>query len=135
MNTYERVKAWVEVVFAANNVVGWTIVPGPQLPENPDATIVLTRYGGSGMNTDGAMDGRSWQFRIIGKQQDYASAESVAELIDHAALSHHSSEVGGVWTSSISRVSGAPAALMVDNADRTHFVGNYVADVALALNN
>lgn len=135
MNKYSIVEAWTEAVLAQGNFVGWTIKPGPELPLNPDQSIVISRYGGPGIDADGALDGKSWQFRVIGKQDDYESAEVVADAIDIAALSHFSSQVGGVWVTEISRVGGAPTALMTDEAQRTHFICSYIITTELALTN
>jgi hypothetical protein len=128
-------KEWTDGVLSDTGHTDFTVYPGPQLPENPDCTVVITPYGGAGTNTDDVMDARSWQFRVISEQEDYESGESVANAIDIAALSHFSSDVGGVWVSDITRVGGSPAALMVDEAGRTHFVCNYSVNVALSLSN
>jgi hypothetical protein len=135
MNTYGRMKTWVEEVLAANNIERFSVHPGPEIPDEPDATITLTRYGGAGVILDGVMDLRFWQFRVVSKQRDYDSGETVADLLDNAMLSHHSRNVGGVWVSDIQRVGGAPSALMTDDGQRTHFVCSYNVSVELALAN
>lgn len=112
-----------------------TITPGPEVEDVPDECLVWTPFPGAGLDADGALDIRSWQFRAIGKQNDYESAEDIANVIDIAFLSHHSSRVSGVWVASISRVGGAPTPLLVDNGDRTHFVCSYLISVELALRN
>lgn len=135
MNTFGRVKPWLRAILDGAGYEKWSIHPGPELPDEPDGSVVCTRYGGSGTEVDGAMDGKSWQFRVIGMQNDYESAEGVADAIDIAALSWFSADMGGVWVTSIERVGGAPAALMTDDAERTHFVCSYTASVELALTN
>lgn len=135
MNTFGRLKAWLRPLLDANGFESFSIDPGPELPDIPDGSIVCTRYGGSGLMVDGAMDGISWQFRVIGKQMDYDSAESCADFIDKQLISWFSANMGGVWVSDIGRVGGAPSALMTDDANRTHFVASYTASVELALTN
>lgn len=114
---------------------GWKVYPGPQLPSIPTSFILATPYGGPGEELEGVLDGRSWQIRSIGSQNIYTDVEAVANLIDIAFLSWHSQKVGDVWVSSIQRVGGAPAALMVDEAERVHFACSYVLSVELALAN
>lgn len=112
------------------------IKSGPELPDVPGHGVLLTRYGGPGLETgEGILDARSWQVRCVGRQNSPDYAEGMADAIDIVFLSHYSRSVGGVWVSSIQRVGGAPAALMVDDADRTHFVCSYIVSVELALAN
>lgn len=114
---------------------GWKVYPGPQPPEIPSSFIMATPYGGPGTEVDGIIDGRSWQIRCVGHQNIYTDVENVANAIDIAFLSWYSQDVDGVWVSSIQRVGGAPAPLLVDNAERVHFVCSYVLSVGLALSN
>lgn len=135
MRTYSQIQAFSRTALDAAGLNHVSIHPGPDLPDIPDEFVVWTRYGGPGLELDGAMDARSWQLRAVGKQMDYDSAEEIADALDVALLSHHSSEVGGLWVSDIRRVGGAPNALMVDSAERTHFVCSYIVSVELALTN
>lgn len=133
MNNYARVKAWTREVLDATGYSDVPVYPGPDLPDIPGSFVVWTRYGGTGMELDGAMDNVSWQNRCIGKQGDYESAEGLADAIDIAILSHNSSRVGGVWVSDMGRVAGPPNALETDESERTHFVCSYSVSVELAL--
>lgn len=135
MNTYARIKAWTREVLDNLGYDDVMIYPGPELPDIPNRYVVWSRYGGPGMELDGAMDAKSWQMRVVGKQDDYESAEEVADAIDIAMLSHVSSHVGGVWVSNVQRAGGAPAVQLVDDSDRTHFVCSYIVSVELALSN
>jgi hypothetical protein len=114
---------------------GWKIYPGPQPPDIPTSFILATPYGGPGLELEGALDGRSWQIRCVGKQTIYTEVENVANAIDIAFLSWHTQDVGGVRVTSIQRVGGAPAPLQVDDAERVHFACSYILSVELALSN
>lgn len=135
MNTYGRVKAHLRTILDETGHSNFAIYPGPDLPDIPGPHVVCTPYGGPGVILDGAGDDRSWQFRVVGQQNNYESAESAANAIDIAMLSHYSSQIEGVWVSEIRRVGGAPSPLMTDDADRTHFVCSYIVSVELALTN
>lgn len=111
------------------------IYPGPELPDDPGRFVMLTPYGGEGYEADGAIDARGWQVRVAGKQGDYDSAESLANWIDTIFTALPSSRVGGLWVTGIRRVGGAPNPLMLDDADRHHFVCSYMASVESALVN
>lgn len=143
MKKYVEAKALVRILLDAKGFTKTKIVPGPQLPENPDDCVVLTRYGGPGLDADGALDNVSWQVRVIGKQNNYESAEEIADTIDDGFLNHFSSYVQSDpddastkrWVPSIERVGGAPSPLLVDDADRTHFICSYNASTESALTN
>lgn len=137
MKNFTQAKTFVRDVLDSTGHGKTGIYPGPELPDVPDDFVVLTRYGGPGLAADGALDEVSWQARCVGKQMDFESAESMADAIDIAFISHHSSRLfeGGPWVVEIRRVGGAPNPLMTDDADRTHFVCSYVASVELALPN
>lgn len=126
-------KTWLEGVLADGGFPEFTVEPGPMLADTPGPYVLATLYGGPGEDVDGAMDDVSWQIRVAGPQNDYDRAEDAAEAIDLAMLGHHSSHIAGVWVSGIRRVGGAPAPLMRDEAERTHFVCSYVASVQLDL--
>lgn len=138
MMRFNQIKAFTEAALTAAGIVGVQVRPGPTIPDIPGPFVVWTPYGGPGLEVDGVFDARSWQFRAVGKQNNYDSAEEVAIALDLALIAHQSSRVGGPtgpWVPSIQRVGGAPAALVLDNADRTHFVCSYIASVELALPN
>lgn len=111
------------------------IYPGPNLPDDPGRFVVLTRYGGAGLEVDGVLDARGWQVRVASKQNDYDSGEVLADWIDDFFTALPSGKVGDLWVTGIQRVGGAPSALMTDDADRTHFVCSYMASVESALVN
>lgn len=133
MRKFSQMKAWLKQVLDGTPFSEFTVEPGPMLADTPGPYVLATLYGGPGEDVDGAMDDVSWQIRVVGPQNDYETAEDAAEMIDLAMLGHHSSHIAGVWVSGIRRVGGAPAPLMRDEAERTHFVCSYVASVELAL--
>jgi hypothetical protein len=135
MMTFAQIKEMTRAILDGANLQGVAIHPGPGLPDNPDESVVWTPYGGPGLEVDGALDARSWQFRAIGRQGDYESAETIANVLDIAFISHFSSKIGELWVSSIVRVGGAPNPLTRDNGNRTHFVCSYVFSVESALSN
>lgn len=132
---YQVVKDFVHDILESANFVNIDIHPGPALPDVPNEYVLLTPYGGSGLEQDGLFDVRAWQVRTVGKQGDYSSAEDMADAIDLRFISHLSGKISGVHTASITRVGGAPNPLMVDDADRTHFTCNYNIDSVSALVN
>jgi len=136
MKTYAQVKTFLRNVLDTTGHERYSIYPGPELPDIPGEFIVATVYGGPGLALDGIEDDVGWQFRTVGNQNDYEGAESAANAIDIACISHRSDElIAGVHVSEIRRVGGAPTALTTDQAERTHFVCSYVASVELALPN
>ena len=136
MRTYSKMKAEVRRILDAAGYEDVQIYPGPDVPDDyPGACVVLTRYGGPGLDVDGAMDDVSWQERSISKAFDPEYGEGIADAIDLAFLSHHSRDVDGVWVSEIRRVGGAPTALMTDDNDRTHYVCSHIVSTELALAN
>jgi len=129
-----------EAGFSADGPSFVSIHPGPDLPQSrPSMLVVLTPYGGPGLDTgEGILDVRGWQVRCVGTQNDqtsYETAESIAEAIDLAMISHESSMVGDSWVASIQRAGGPPAVLMTDDAGCTHFVCSYLVSVESALAN
>lgn len=110
-----------------------TIEFGPQLPQVPDQFVLITPYGGSGSDVDGLMDLPSFQIRVVGKQEDYDSAEDLAQDIDTIFVQWFSKKVGPTWVTSIVRVGGPPSPLEVDDSDRHHFVCSYTATVESAV--
>lgn len=134
MRTFAQVEAWTEAIFALNGITDVLIYPGPDLPDVPDRHVIWTRYGGPGYEGgEHALDNVSWQARCVGFQDNYNSAEEIADLIDLALTNLRSQHVGGVWVTQVQRVGGAPAPLVKDDAERTHFVCSYNIEQESAL--
>lgn len=135
MRTFQQVKAWAQPFLDDADLGKIKQHPGPDLPDEPNAYVMWTRYGGPGEDADGALDDISWQARVVGLQNKYDQAESIADVLDVALLSVHSSHIGGTWVTRVQRVGGAPNVLLKDDADRTHFVCSYIIGTELALTN
>lgn len=132
---FEKAKQITNFMLAGAGFENVKIVPGPKLPKLPNAYVMLTPYGGSGLIVDGALESQSWQVRTVGKQHDYGHAEDMATAIDIGFISFMSDYLFDTWVTSIQRVGGAPSPLMVDDAERTHFTCNYNIDSESALVN
>lgn len=115
--------------------LGLEFYPGPNMPdETANRFVVLTRTGGPGLTTEDLIDVHGWQFRCVGEQNSYDDAEELAFALDAIVLNHgHSQAVDGLWMVEFHRPGSPPTQLLVDNADRTHFVASYLASVQSAL--
>lgn len=134
MRTFEQVKTFVREILDGTGYEGFPIYPGPELEDGePDGYVLLTRYGGAGMQVDGAIDTFGWQVRVISNQFDYGSGEGVADAIDIEFISTFSGDINGLHVVEIARVGGPPSVLMVDDGNRHHFVCSYLASVESAL--
>lgn len=132
MRTFEQISAWAKTLPALD---GFEHFPGPDLVDFPGKHVIWTRYGGPGLDDTDITDDISWQARVVGKQNDYNSAENAADALDVAFLSLYSQRIEGVWVSRVRRVGGAPNPLLKDDAERTHFIGSYIVSTELALAN
>lgn len=112
---------------------GLIVEAGPELPPSvPGQFVVLTVTGGPGLLTEEALfDGRSFQARCAGEQNNYDSAENLAMAVD-SAFRLATGTVDGTRVLSLERSGGPPSVLMVDDADRHHFVASYTATVQSA---
>lgn len=134
MRTYEQIKAWARAVLDDAGMSDVENYPGPDLPDVSIRHIVWTRYGGPGYEGgEHATDFIAWQPRCIGLSLDHNSSEEIADLIDVALTGLPSGKVNGVHVVQVTRVGGAPNPLLVDDADRTHFVCNYNIEQSSAL--
>ena len=109
--------------------LGYPLLPGPYVPDEPDQAVVITGGGGPGYLTEEpATDGSNWQARIRGPAEDPFGAEAAAQALD--ALILHASfpvQVDGTWIVSCSRLGSGPTPLPYDPADRrTEFTSNYM---------
>lgn len=139
MRTFKQMKAEVRRILDDAGYNKALIYLGPDLRDFPGNYVILTPYGGPGLDVDGAIDQRGWQIRCVGSQMDDDDepvAEGMADAIDIAFISMHSQRVEGTWVVGIQRVGGAPASLNTnDDANRAHFVCSYTVSVESALAN
>lgn len=107
------------------------ILAGPDDEDTPPGRfLMLTPIGGPGFNSDGLFDGRSWQAMVAGEQRSYDDAEGFAFAVDSLLTQAWSQSIGGKWCTGFTRQGGPPTPLpAVDDADRTRFTCNYIADV------
>lgn len=109
------------------------VLQGPELPDTPNPYVLLTFYGGVGFTTAGAFDRQTLQARCVGFQLNPSSARELAMRVDSLLTDIHSVRLGvgpsAPWCLEIARVGGGPTALLVDDADRTHYTCNYAIEV------
>lgn len=112
------------------------VTSGPELPPSmPNRCVVMTLTGGPGTLTEeGAFEQISFQVRCIGEQNDYDSAEGLAFAVDRLFRAVPTqtipvADADPVRLLSLVRSGPPPSALMVDDADRHHFVASYIATV------
>ena len=109
--------------------------PGPATDPNvqdlvPGMMVILSLSGGAGLDSEQVFDRAGLQVRSIGDQQDYTSAEKLAQDIDNLLVGVDSSRsINSKWTLAIQRAGGPPAFLLKDNGDRYHFTCNYIWEV------
>ena len=139
MRTFKQMKARVREILDSAGYNDTLIYLGPDLRDYGGTYVLLTPYGGPGLDLEGVIDQRGWQVRCVGSQMDdndESTAEGIADAIDIAFISQHSQSIQGSWVVGVQRVGGAPASLNTnDDANRTHFVCSYTVSVELALPN
>lgn len=92
--------------------------------------VVLTPVSGPGRQTDGLTEVVGWQARSVGEQRDYNSAEDLAWRIDDLFNAMNgTTTVENVRVISGYRLGSPPTLLMVDDAERHHFVCSYLLSV------
>lgn len=103
--------------------------PGPKLPNDPGRFVMLTMYGGAGDTNDGIFSNPSVQARCVGEQGDYDDAETLAAWVDTQLTRAWPNDLGGARVVRIQRPGAPPSTLLVDDADRTHFVCSYTVEI------
>lgn len=109
------------------------IEPGPDLPDVPNQFVVLTAVPGGLLDTEYLYDNVGYQVLVVGKQNDYDDAETLALAIDKLYLSIQGQKVGGGNITHVVRFGGQPSPLLKDEADRWQFVCTYSFHVQSAL--
>lgn len=126
---FSTFKAIVDTFKTEQGFDQYEVYPGPNDPRIPGPYILLTGYEGPGLNTDDLFDAQAWQIKVVGDQYDYEGAENVAGLLDRYLRRLYSGQYGEQWVTSIYRSGGSPSPLLVDDANRTHFVCSFITDV------
>lgn len=108
--------------------------PGPAdyegTADSVNKAIVITIGGGPGLTLERMIDRVVVGVDVAGDQNDFASSEDLAVLVDRKMLAVDSSRlVSGVMVHDISRAGGRPTPTSVDNGDRWHHSCSYVWQV------
>ena len=116
------------------------VYDGPDLPDDPGAMLVITMLPGAGFLMEQALDAPAFQVRTVGPQGNPEAASALAKAVDGAFTAE-------VWPRTlmdpetgesrrvviVHRSGGGPAQDRVDNAQRTHWVCTYVAEIAVPI--
>ena len=136
MLNYADVKGVVSAALTAQNWKPMPLFdpgPGSDLVVQdltPDTMIIITLTPGAGLDSEELFDRAGIQVRTIGPQEDYDTAEKLAQAVDKALIAiDHSQQINGKRTLSVTRAGGAPALMPIDNGDRYHFTCNYIWEV------
>jgi hypothetical protein len=109
--------------------IGYPLLPGPNILNEPDQAVFITGSGGPGYITDeGSVDASTWQARLRGPSDDPLAAEAAAQLLDNLILrAPFPATVDGVTINLVYRLGSGPSPLPADPSDlRYEFTANYV---------
>lgn len=102
--------------------------------KSPQQLIFATLGSGPGLQTEQTYDRIMLTIRITGRQNDYSSAENLAQWIDLALLGVNGNAVMGTChVLGVNRTGGPPQPIDYDDADRTNFQCSYVVTAATGL--
>jgi hypothetical protein len=106
------------------------VYEGPELPADPNTCLVVTWTTGPGFQLEQALDTPAFQVRVMGPQGNPDQARILAENVDRSFTRHvWPAMLGELYVVEIRRAGGTPAVDRLDNADRTHYVCTYLADI------
>lgn len=109
--------------------VGYPLLPGPEILDEPDRAVFITGTGGPGFITEeGSADASAFQARVRGPSGDPLEPEAKAQELDRMIrLAPFPVIVDGVPVQVVSRQGSGPSPLPVDPGDLRHeFTANYV---------
>lgn len=138
MLTYSDALAFVQAGLTAK---GYGVGSGPAMPafhpgppnlvklhtKVPHGLVFLTVGNGVGLTREGTYDKPFITVRVLGRQNDYDYAQSLAFAIDGLMLDVENGTVGTTRTLYITR-NAAPQLVDFDSADRYHFQTTYIAE-------
>lgn len=106
--------------------------PGPPAVQKlwkltPNTAIFLTVGNGIVETTEGLYDRPFMVVRVIGKQNDFASAETLAYDVDRLCTEFTAGKVGNTRTLYITR-NAPPQLVDLDDSDRYHFQTTYIME-------
>jgi hypothetical protein len=110
--------------------LGYPIVIGPYIPDEPDRLLILTNAGGPGYITEEATaDAGTFQARLRTTPDDVLQAEADAEALDLMILrASFPAVIDGVPIVNVYRLGSGPTPLPYDQTDRRfELTTNYVA--------
>lgn len=139
MLTYSDVENWLsnsieQAEIFPSGVALPTFSPGPynasQLSSvSPQDIVFISVGGGAGLTTELLFDRPFISIRVVGRQNDFRSAEKLAHLVDLLFLGVDSNQkIGTTPVLSITRTGGGPQMLELDSADRYHYSCSYIAE-------
>jgi hypothetical protein len=108
--------------------------PGPPtqarlLKKSPNAICFLTLGNGIGLAKEGLFDQPFITVRVVGRQNDFAGAETLAYDVDSTLLAvDGNTTVGTAKTLYITRTGGAPQLIDFDDAERYQFQTTYITE-------
>lgn len=106
------------------------VYEGPEIPRDPGACVVVSWMPGPGYSLEQMIDTVAFQARYIGPPGNPDDARILAAMADKAITRHRWPAVlAETYVVEIRRAGGKPALDRRDNADRTHYVCTYLADV------
>jgi len=108
----------------AGGSTGWGLYRG-YLPDEPDAAVAIFETGGPPPDTRAAVEYPSFQLRVRGPAEDYATARTRIEAV-RAALHGREAELGDAWVYLHAQHSGVQP-LGRDARRRPGFVLNFIA--------
>ena len=107
------------------------VYDGPVLAADPGACIVTSWLPGPGFSFEDMIDTSAVQVRVMGPQKAPGQAWILADMLDRSLTRFRwPAMLGGHQVVLIRRAGGRPSQDRVDNAERTHYVCTYLADVA-----
>lgn len=151
MLTYGDVKTFLQLGLAAKgyatlNPAGAEprtmplIDPGPAAlvqtvaKKTPGALIIADVGNGAGLTLEGTYDQTFITLRVLGPQNDYASAAQLMHDVDLLFLAvTGNGMVGGTRVLYVTRTGGAPQLIDFDASNRYHFQTTYITPAATGL--
>jgi hypothetical protein len=109
--------------------LGYPLLPGPEILDEPDRAVFITGGGGPGYTTEEpATDASVFQARLRGPSDDPFEPEVMAGQLDTLILrAPFPVVIDGVVVSHAHRMSNGPTPLPLDPSDRRHeFTCNYI---------
>jgi hypothetical protein len=109
--------------------LGYPLLPGPLILDDPDRSVWVTGSGGPGYVTEeGSVDASSFQVRVRGTTDDVYGPELAAAQLDFLILrAPFPVAVDGVPIQSVTRQGSGPTPLPVDPKSNLHeFTTTYI---------